>query len=66
MKNFIYFTLITCFLICCNSKENPKFIKLSTTNNELLKKIDSLKIENDSLKKQIKKCDNWVTYLESE
>jgi hypothetical protein len=66
MKKSILIFLVSCFLISCNTKKKENLNKLLNENNKLLSRIDSLQKKTDSLRLQLKKCDNWITYLESE
>lgn len=66
MKKFIIIILISHSSTSCNSKNKSDLNRLVKINKSFLIKIDSLQRKTDSLQLQVKKCDNWVTYLESE
>ena len=58
MRKQLYLSIIVLMTISCDDKPMYPIKTYEDT-------IFSLKAENDSLREQLEKCDNWVNFLES-
>ncbi len=67
MKNPIYILITTFLMLSCSESKNDFTCKTyQETIIELQKENDSIKQSNTQLKNELKKCDDWVNFLEGE